>query len=63
MQWFECSGGDYVTSPKGNRSKSPLEQKPDLYLRIVEKREDGIVLRGAKADETSAIAVEEMIVV
>jgi 4-hydroxybutyryl-CoA dehydratase/vinylacetyl-CoA-Delta-isomerase len=39
-----------------------LEQDPDLYLRVVEKRKDGIVLRGAKAHQTSAIAVDEMIV-
>jgi len=51
-----------TTSPKGDRSKSPLEQDPDLYLRVVEKRKDGIVLRGAKAHQTSAIAVDEMIV-
>lgn len=51
-----------TTSPKGDRSKSPADQDPDLYLRIVEKRKDGIVLRGAKAHQTSAIAVDEMIV-
>ena len=51
-----------TTSPKGDRSKSPTEQDPDLYLRVVEKRKDGIVLRGAKAHQTSSIAVDEMIV-
>jgi len=51
-----------TTSPKGDRSKSPLEQDPDLHLRVVEKRRDGIVLRGAKAHQTSAVAVDEMIV-
>ena len=51
-----------TTSPKGDRSKSPLDQDPDLHLRVVEKRRDGIVLRGAKAHQTSAIAVDEMIV-
>lgn len=51
-----------TTSPKGDRSKSPLEQDPDLHLRVVEKRRDGIVLRGARAHQTSAIAVDEMIV-
>jgi 4-hydroxybutyryl-CoA dehydratase/vinylacetyl-CoA-Delta-isomerase len=51
-----------TTSPKGDRSKSPLEQDRDLHLRIIEKRKDGIVLRGAKAHQTSAIAVDEMIV-
>ena len=51
-----------TTSPKGDRSKSPKEQDPDLVLRVVEKRKDGIVLRGAKAHQTSAIGVDEMIV-
>jgi 4-hydroxybutyryl-CoA dehydratase/vinylacetyl-CoA-Delta-isomerase len=51
-----------ITSPKGDRSKPPLAQDPDLYLRVAEKRRDGIVLRGAKAHQTSAIAVDEMIV-
>ena len=51
-----------TTSPKGDRSKSPVQQDPDLHLRVVEKRKDGIVLRGAKAHQTSAIAVDEMIV-
>jgi len=51
-----------TTSPRGDRSKSPLAQDPDLHLRVVEKRKDGIVLRGAKAHQTSAIAVDEMIV-
>jgi 4-hydroxybutyryl-CoA dehydratase / vinylacetyl-CoA-Delta-isomerase len=51
-----------TTSPKGDRSRSPKEQDPDLHLRVVEKRRDGIVLRGAKAHQTSAIGVDEMIV-
>jgi len=51
-----------VTSPKGDRSKSPKEQDPDLHLRVVDKRKDGIILRGAKAHQTSAIGVDEMIV-
>jgi 4-hydroxybutyryl-CoA dehydratase / vinylacetyl-CoA-Delta-isomerase len=52
-----------TTSPKGDRTKPPSEQSdPDLHLRIIEKRKDGIVLRGAKAHQTSAVAVDEMIV-
>ena len=51
-----------TTSPKGDRSRSPKEQDPDLHLRVLEKRKDGIVLRGAKAHQTSAIGVDEMIV-
>jgi len=44
--------------------KRPFEQKdPDLYLRVVEKREDGIVVRGAKAHNTIAPYADEIIVV
>ena len=42
-----------MTDPKGDRSLSPSNQKdPDLYLRVVERRADGIVVRGAKAHQT-----------
>ncbi len=45
-----------MTDPKGDRSKRPSEQSdPDLFTHIVEKREDGIVIRGAKAHMTSSI--------
>ncbi len=45
-----------MTDPKGDRGLSPSEQKdPDMYVRIVEKREDGIVVRGAKAHQTGSI--------
>jgi len=41
------------TDTKGDRLKRPHEQKdPDLYLRIIESRPDGIVVRGAKVDNT-----------
>ena len=44
---LSCSGPQ--TDAKGDRSKRPLEQEdPDLYLHVVEKRSDGIVVRGAK---------------
>ncbi|MBT9131855.1 4-hydroxybutyryl-CoA dehydratase [candidate division NPL-UPA2 bacterium Unc8] len=52
-----------MTDPKGDRSKRPLEQTdPDLYLRIVEKKNDGIVVRGAKLHQTGAIASHEILV-
>ncbi|MFH2054640.1 MAG: 4-hydroxyphenylacetate 3-hydroxylase N-terminal domain-containing protein, partial [bacterium] len=36
-----------LTDPKGDRTKTPSQQDdPDLFLRIVERREDGIVVRG-----------------
>lgn len=38
-----------MTDPKGDRSKKPSQQAdPDLFVHIVERREDGIVVRGAK---------------
>ena len=52
-----------MTDPKGNRSLPPSKQAdPDLYLRIVEKREDGIVVRGAKLHITGAVNSNEVIV-
>src|SRR4030042_385278 len=37
-----------VNDPKGIRSKGLKEQEPDMVLRLVEKRDGGIVVRGAK---------------
>lgn len=52
------------TDVKGDRIKRPHEQKdPDLYLRVVEKRDDGIVVRGAKAHNTIAPYADEIIVI
>lgn len=42
-----------MTDPKGDRSKRPSEQ-PDQYLRVVERRADGLVIRGAKMHQTGA---------
>ena len=45
-----------MTDPKGDRSLAPHAQPdPDLFLRVVERREDGIVVRGAKAHQTGSI--------
>ncbi len=52
-----------MTDPKGDRSKAPHAQEdPDMFLRVVEKREDGIVVRGAKAHQTGIINSHEVIV-
>ena len=51
-----------VTDPKGDRSKRPLEQDPDLYVRVVEKKADGIVVNGAKQHATGAYAADETLV-
>ncbi len=51
------------TDPKGNRSLRPHQQSdPDLYLRVVEHRDDGIVVRGAKNHITAAAVAQEIIV-
>ncbi len=45
-----------MTDPKGDRSLAPNKQAdPDLFLHLVEKRPDGIVIRGAKAHQTGAV--------
>jgi len=52
-----------MTDPKGDRSLPPHKQAdPDLFLRVVERREDGIVVRGAKAHQTGAINSHEIII-
>jgi len=52
------------TDTKGDRLKRPHEQvDPDLYLRIIESRPDGIVVRGAKIDNTVAPVSDEIIAI
>ncbi len=51
------------TDVKGDRSKRPSEQSdPDMYVRVVEKRADGILVRGAKAHTSCTPYVDEVIV-
>jgi 4-hydroxybutyryl-CoA dehydratase / vinylacetyl-CoA-Delta-isomerase len=51
------------TDVKGDRGLRPSKQpNPDAYLRIVEQRADGIVVRGAKVHTTNAVYADEMIV-
>src|SRR4030042_3866924 len=52
-----------MTDTKGDRSLSPSKQPdPDMYLRVIEARKDGIVVRGAKAHQTGIINSHEVIV-
>jgi len=52
------------TDVKGNRVKRPHEQvDPDLYVRIVEKRADGIVVNGAKAHNSCSAYVDEIVAI
>jgi len=56
MQAEDWTVDGAMTDPKGDRSLSPSKQvDPDLFVHIVEKREDGIVVCGAKAHQTGAI--------
>ncbi|MBW2092583.1 MAG: 4-hydroxybutyryl-CoA dehydratase [Deltaproteobacteria bacterium] len=56
-----CNAG--VTDVKGDRSLSPHEQPdPDMYLRVVEQQNYGIVVRGAKAHQTGSLSCHEIIV-
>lgn len=56
MQEKDWTVDGAMTDPKGDRALSPSKQAdPDLFLRVVEKREDGIVVCGAKAHQTGAI--------
>jgi len=53
--------GDWVvdgcmTDPKMDRGKRPSAQTdPDGFVHVVERREDGIVIRGAKMHQTGAV--------
>jgi len=52
-----------LTDPKGDRTKTASEQKdPDMNLHIVELREDGIVVRGAKVMICGVAASNEIFV-
>ena len=52
-----------MTDPKGNRSKGPADQPdPDQYVHVVERRSDGIVIRGAKLHMTGAVNSHEILV-
>jgi len=45
-----------MTDPKGDRSKAPHEQAdPDVFVHVVERRKDGIVVCGAKCHQTGAV--------
>ncbi|HYW28471.1 MAG TPA: 4-hydroxyphenylacetate 3-hydroxylase family protein [Gaiellales bacterium] len=44
------------TDPKGDRSKRPQEQDPDMLLHLVRETDNGIVVRGAKYETAAAYA-------
>ena len=44
------------TDPKGDRSKPPQEQDPDMLLHVVKETDKGIIVRGAKYETAAAYA-------
>ena len=53
-----------ITDAKGDRSLPPHRQAdPDLFVRIVERRPDGIVINGAKLQQSGAPLAHECLVV
>ena len=70
LKWLEYfQNNDLVgccaqTDVKGERLKRPAQQTdPDSYLRVVEKRKDGVVVRGCKVHISEASIADEIIVV
>lgn len=52
------------TDVKGNRIKRPADQvDPDLYVHVVERKSDGIVVRGCKLHISEASVADEILVV
>jgi 4-hydroxybutyryl-CoA dehydratase/vinylacetyl-CoA-Delta-isomerase len=63
MQKNDLTANAGVTDVKGDRNLSPHDQPDkDVYLRVVEKRPDGMVVRGAKCHQTGSLSAHEIIV-
>ena len=53
-----------ICDVRGDRGKRPSKQSdPDLYLRVVDERKDGIVIRGAKAHQSGAHIAHETLII
>jgi len=51
-----------MTDVKGHRGVSPSQQPdPDMFVHIVERRDDGIIIRGGKANITGTANCHEML--
>jgi 4-hydroxybutyryl-CoA dehydratase/vinylacetyl-CoA-Delta-isomerase len=63
IQRNDLVGNAGVTDVKGDRSLGPHDQlDKDMYLHVVARRDDGIVVRGAKAHQTGSLSCHETIV-
>ncbi|MFH0788009.1 MAG: 4-hydroxyphenylacetate 3-hydroxylase N-terminal domain-containing protein [Pseudomonadota bacterium] len=64
VQSEDLSLGGTVTDVKGDRSLRPFEQpNPDVYVHVIAERPDGIVVKGAKAHQSGAGVVHELLVI
>ncbi|MFW6092837.1 MAG: 4-hydroxyphenylacetate 3-hydroxylase N-terminal domain-containing protein [Pseudomonadota bacterium] len=53
-----------ITDSKGDRSRRPSQQDdPDHYVRVVERRDDGVVIRGAKLHISAASMGHELMTI
>ncbi len=52
---YACTAA--LTDVKGDRAKRPKDSR-DMYVHVVEKREDGIVVSGAKIHQSGAFAAD-----
>lgn len=53
-----------VTDVKGHRLLRPSEQDdPDMYVHVVDRTPDGIVVRGAKAHTSASVVAEDLVVI
>jgi len=55
-----CAGA--VIDARGDRTKPPHEQ-PDSFVRVVERKKDGIVIRGCKNNVSMGSTVNELLIV
>lgn len=63
MQRLNLVIGGAMTDVKGDRSLAPHQQAdPDLFVRIVERTDDGIYVSGAKAHQTGCLNSHWLIV-
>jgi len=63
MQENDLTANAAEVDAKGDRSKRPTEQEhPDVYLHVVEKRNDGIIVSGVKAHPEGSFACHEHLV-
>ena len=64
FQQGDLVGSCAQTDMKSERLKRPAQQTdPDMYLRVVEKKQDGIVVRGCKLHISEASIADEIMVV